>query len=308
MALKKVKELFNFPQAPDSAVVDVSDVDHPLIPKRDDYYLFVPEHVKLMLIWIHGAVGKNIYLAGHTGVGKSSVVEQFLNRLRVPRWRIGGHNRLEFQEMVGRLTIMPGNGGMGFVYGPLANAMKTGGVFLLDEADQLHPSTSMAFNTILDGGPLLIPQTGEVIEPHPQFRIAVTGNTAGGGDETGRYRGVQKQNVAFMRRFFAVLKVDYLNEATELNLLAAVAPTIQDSIRQVMVKFAGEVRKLFINQDLDVVLSTQDLLHWARLAKAMNVISDAQPMSQALELVFVNRANAEDAAKVKAIWQRLSGQ
>lgn len=306
--LRKVKELFNLPSAPDSAMWEVPELDHPLIPKRNEDYQFLPEQVKMLMIWLAGVVGKNLYLTGPTGAGKSSVVEQFLNRVKMPCWRVGCHGRLEFHELVGRLTILPGNGGMGFVYGPLAEAMKYGGVLLLDETDLLHPSTAMGLNPILDGGALVIPQTGEAIEPHPSFRIAATGNSAGGGDETGLYRGVQRQNVAWMTRFFATLKVNYLPEATEKALLAKVAPKILPNFRESMVKMANDVRKLFLDQDTEVVISTRELLSWARLATAMNVMSDAKPLNDALDLVLLNRANAEDRAKVQGIWQRYAGQ
>ena len=78
---------------------------------------------------------------------------------------------------------------MAYQYGPLALAMRHGGLFLLDEFDLLDPSTAAGLNSILDGSPLCIPENGgEIIEPHEMFRFVATANTNGGSDETGLYQ------------------------------------------------------------------------------------------------------------------------
>lgn len=74
---------------------------------------------------------------------------------------------------------------MEFEYGPLALAMKFGGLFLCNEMDLLEPSTAAGLNGILDGQPLCIPENGgELVVPHPMFRFAATANSNGDSDET----------------------------------------------------------------------------------------------------------------------------
>ena len=80
---------------------------------------------------------------------------------------------------MGHLTVK--NGNMAFEYGPLALAMRYGGLCLLNEIDLLDPSTAAGLNGILDGQPLCIPENGgELIAPHPMFRFAATANSNGG--------------------------------------------------------------------------------------------------------------------------------
>ena len=94
-------------------------------------------------------------------------------------FEVTGHSRLEFPELIGHHIVRQGN--MEFEYGPLALAMKFGGLFLLNEIDLLEPSTAAWPNSILDGQPLCIPENGgELIVPHPMFRFAATANSNGG--------------------------------------------------------------------------------------------------------------------------------
>ena len=91
---------------------------------------------------------------------------------------------------------------MAFEYGPLALAMRYGGIFLANEIDITPPEVAAGLHGILDGSPLCIAENGgELITPHPMFRFAAPANTNGGGDESGLYQGAQRQNMAFSGRF-----------------------------------------------------------------------------------------------------------
>ena len=54
----------------------------------------------------------------------------------------------------------------------------------------LPPDVAAGLNGVLKGAPLCLPENGgEIISPHLMFRIACTGNTNGGGDNTGLHQG-----------------------------------------------------------------------------------------------------------------------
>ncbi|CCH47384.1 AAA family ATPase [Pseudodesulfovibrio piezophilus] len=132
-----------------------------------------------------------LYVFGPAGSGKTSLIKQLAAKLNYPVFDITGHGRLEFPDMVDHLTLEDSN--MSFQYGPLALAMKFGGLFLLNEIDLLKPATAAGLNGILDGDPLCILENGgEVIKPHPLFRFVATANTNGGADETDLYQGAQR--------------------------------------------------------------------------------------------------------------------
>jgi cobaltochelatase CobS len=96
-----------------------------------------------------------LYVFGPAGSGKTSLIKQLAAKLNYPVFDITGHGRLEFPDMVGHLTVEDSN--MTFQYGPLALAMKFGGLFLLNEIDLLDPATAAGLNGILDGDPLRLP-------------------------------------------------------------------------------------------------------------------------------------------------------
>ncbi len=143
----------------------------PFTPKINPNYIF-HEASRDIIVWLI-APPSPIYVCGVMGAGKSSCINQLAARLNYPVLEVTGHNRLEFQDLVGHHVVE--NGNMRFEYGPLALALKYGGLFLLNELDLLEPSTATGLNGILDGQPLCIPENGgELIEPHPMFRFATT--------------------------------------------------------------------------------------------------------------------------------------
>ena len=80
-------------------------------------------------------------------------------------------------------------GSMSYEYGPLALAMRYGGICLVNELDMASPEVAAGLHGILDGSPLCIPENGgELIIPHPMFRFVATANTNGAGDDTGLYQ------------------------------------------------------------------------------------------------------------------------
>ena len=64
----------------------------------------------------------------------------------------------------------------------------------------------------MEGKPLVLAENGEMSSR--QLRIAVTGNSGGRGDASGRYSGVQVQNIALVDRF-EKMTVGYMSEDQE---------------------------------------------------------------------------------------------
>lgn len=308
-AKKSLFSMFGIGDAKDGRVFPVHQPGRNT-PREIPWYRFKAEILRPILLWDQGIGSKNLYLPGPTAAGKTSLVEQVLARTGKQVFKVGCHKRIEMADFLGRLTIKK-DGSTEFVYGALPLAMKLGGVLLMDESDQLSPTTAMGLVPILDGGSIYIPETGEWIDPHPDFRVAATGNTAGRGDESGLYRGAERQNVAWLTRFIFV-KVDYLSVDEEVELLHHIAPELPEDISRAMAKTASEVRKVFVGASLDgeleTVISTRDLLQWAQLTVAYSGVSDCDPIMEGLNLAVLNSSPQHEVDAIRGIWQRITGE
>lgn len=281
----------------------------PFTPKINHNYIF-HETSRDVIVWLI-APPSPLYVCGVCGAGKTTLISQLAARLNYPVFEVTGHNRLEFQDLVGHHTVQHGN--MQFEYGPLALTMKYGGLFLLNELDLLEPSTATGLNGILDGQPLCIPENGgELIEPHPMFRFAATANTNGASDETGLYQGTLRMNMALMDRF-TVVEVSYPQPDAELMLLEKSAPALPELIRKRMVEYANEIRRLFMGESgygsnaIEVTFSTRTLLRWADLTLRYQPLANQgiQPVSYALDRALGFRASRETRATLHELAQRI---
>ncbi len=78
--MKTIKELFGVgPAAP----IQCPDSDGPFVPAADLSYQFCEKLVRRLLLWHGGIAGRNLLVQGPTGSGKSSLIEQFCNRLGI---------------------------------------------------------------------------------------------------------------------------------------------------------------------------------------------------------------------------------
>jgi cobaltochelatase CobS len=281
-------------------------------PEIDVNYIF-HEASRDVVVWLT-AQSDPLYLFGPTGSGKSSLIKQLAAKLNYPVFELTGHSRLEYPDMIGHLSV--DNGNMKFQYGPLALAMKYGGLFLLNELDLLDPATAAGLNTILDGAPLCIPENnGELINPHPAFRFASTANTNGASDETGLYQGTLRQNLAFMDRFW-LCEIPYPDPKSETELLERSYPDLPKKLRENMVKFAGEVRQLFMGAEnfssnlsnrIEVTFSTRTLLRWADLTLRFQPLASQgiKPVNYALDRALGYRATKESRTVLHELVQRI---
>jgi len=284
-------------------------------PKSDSNYIF-HETSRDVVVWFMEDNSDPLYLFGPSGSGKTSLVKQLASKLNYPVFEVTGHSRLETPDMIGHLAVE--NGNMTYQYGPLALAMKYGGLFLLNEIDLLDPATAAGLNTILDGAPLCISEKhGELIQPHPNFRFVATANTNGSSDEMGLYQGTLRQNLAFMDRFW-LCEIPYPDVKAERKLLELNYPKLPENIRTKMVAFANDVRKLFMGAEeggsslsdrIEVTFSTRTLLRWADLTLRFQplVSQGIKPVSYALDRALGYRASRESRVVLHELVQRIFG-
>lgn len=308
MAQKPISDIFNI-QAPPSITIEVrDDMTHPMIPRIDPDYLFRKELLSDILAWNRGAAGDDpLYLTGPTGSGKSSIITQIAARLGIPLYVVSCHERMEIPELFGRYVVREGS--MVWQDGPFITGLKeSGGAWiLLDEADTLDPGTFIGLNALLEGRSIIIPETGETIDPLSRgSRIVMAGNTAGNGDSTGLYQSTKRQNLASMGRFM-ILEVGYADPTEEIMILEKAIPTLPSIIRDKMIGIANEVRKLFVGGELEVTMCTRTLVRWANLTTFYKAKPNIDPITYALDRAIGFRAETTSRQALHELCQRFFG-
>lgn len=271
---------------------------HQTTPKIDLDYVFDQKNLALCLFAMQTPC-ENTLLTGATGSGKSSIIEQVAARLNWPFYRVNFDGDITRADLVGQWVLKGEQ--MTFQYGILAKAMMEGAVICLDEWDCINPSVGMVLQPVLEGKPLTITETGDIIEPHPDFRVFATSNTIGQGDETGLYNGTQPQNFATLDRFNTVGIVDYLDKKIETEILIRKAGTDKDAASKI-IEVATLMRNAFKKGQTVATMSTRTIVN---IAKKIAVFGD---IKIAYEVAFLNKLNADDKAVGYEFIQRVWGK
>ena len=295
---------FNIAVSDTATIMGFADTSNPFIPEITSSYVFRKEFVIEFRAFLHQPDGDAYYVTGPTGSGKTSGITEVLGRLNWPVQQVTAHGRMELSDLVGHHALVSATPGaaptMQFMHGPLALAMKHGHVLLINEIDMMDPSELSGLNDILEGRPLVIAQNaGEIIKPHPMFRVVATGNSAGQGDASGLYQGISMQNIASMDRY-RVAVVDY-DEAVDALILEAAFPKLPAILRNGMIKVAQHVRQLFKGENgqggsISVTMSTRTLKRWATLTCMFKGHPTA--LKYGLEMALLRRAKPEEVTAI----------
>lgn len=157
-----------------------------------------------------------IMLSGPKGAGKTSVVEQWHAKLGLPLYVVNFHDKTVPADFFGQWV--PNNkGGLDWRDGPLVRAAREGCSVLINEINAARPGVTIAMNDIAQQGSIItIPETGEILEPKPGFRIYATKNPEGS-----LYAGRMPMDASSVERWFHIL-VDWMAEADEVEMIARV--------------------------------------------------------------------------------------
>ena len=213
---------------------------------------------------------ENVLLTGGTGVGKTTHILQLAARVKQPVLRINFNGETRMSDLIGKMTVI--NGETRWVDGVLPTAMRKGYWILFDELDFADPAVLSLLHPVLEQNPMLTLKEngGEIIKPHPLFRVFATSNSIGAmSDRAAAYGGTNTMNEAFLDRWHVIM-VDSLPEKEELKVIRYEAPGLNATMARKMIKFATMARSndfgdggVMYNGDN---FSTRKLIAWAKKA------------------------------------------
>jgi MoxR-like ATPase len=208
-----------------------------------------------------------VYITGHSGNGKTLMVEQVCASLGRECVRVNITKRTDETDLIGSYELIDGNTVRR--EGPVVTAMRRGAILLLDEVD-LGTEDLLCLQPILEGKPYFDKKTGEVIHAAMGFNVVATANTKGKGDNDGRYLGTNVMNEAFLERFALTEEQAYPDRKIEKKILTKNFSSLglkDDDFIDRLVTWADVIRKSFADGAVDELISTRRLVHIAKAYK-----------------------------------------
>jgi cobaltochelatase CobS len=265
----------------------------PLVPRINPAYLFSERFNDIVEDIVEN---KRVMLIGHTGAGKTSLIEQVAARAQHGVVRSNMNGQTTVGDFVGFWTVKGGE--TLWVDGVLPTAMREGLWLIVDEIDFAEPSILAALTAVLEPrGRLTLKEKGnEVVEPHPAFRLFGTANAVGAMSQFRHlYQGANLMNEAFLDRWRVYL-LDYLSPAEEADVLVrTLAPHMTHAIAATLAAIAADCRAAFAREDLSSAFSTRRLLDWAEL-----MLRTGDPERAAGPAIYA-KVSPEDATLIRGI-------
>ena len=254
------------------------------------------------------------YISGLSGNGKTFMVEQACAKLGKEFIRVQINPETDEDDLLGGFRLI--NGETVFAKGPVLKAMENGAILLLDEIDRAT-NKIMCLQGILEGKPVLVKKTGEVIKPADGFNVIATANTKGKGSDDGRFTAASIIDEAFLERFtvsvdqkFPSINIEkkilikHMEKYIPSNATVATEDFTADELAQNLVTWADVIRRTFYDDGIDEVISTRRLCHiiqtyaiFGKVDKAIDLcISRFDEDTKAAFLDLYTKVVAEDPA------------
>ncbi|KAE8349456.1 hypothetical protein BDV28DRAFT_151862 [Aspergillus coremiiformis] len=232
-----------------------------LVPEEQPHYIITPFIEKNLKNLVRASSTRRfpILLQGPTSAGKTSMIE-YLAKVSGNKFvRINNHEHTDLQEYLGSY-VSSDDGTLRYQEGVLVEALRNGYWIVLDELNLAPSDVLEAMNRLLDDNrELFIPETQEVVHPHPNFMLFATQNPAG------LYGGRKVLSRAFRNRFLELHFDDIPESELEFILKerSQIAPSFCARIVSVYRKLSllRQANRLFEQKNSFATL--RDLFRWA---------------------------------------------
>ena len=222
------------------------------IIESQPYYEPIGSEIELFEAAYHNQLP--VLLKGPTGCGKTRFMEHMAWRLQRPLITVSCHDDLTASDLVGRFLVSGGD--TVWVDGPLARAVRHGGICYLDEIVEARKDTTVVIHPLADDRRVLpIEKLGEILVSPAEFCLAMSYNPG--------YQSVLKDLKQSTRQRFVALEFDYPSPNLEAKIISN-ETQVEAIVADKLVKFAHMTRNLKGN-GLEEGASTRLLVHAAKL-------------------------------------------
>jgi MoxR-like ATPase len=238
----------------------VNEYDPSYVPEVDKNFVKWGAYKDVLKI-IKSGFFYPIFVTGLSGNGKTMMVEQAAANAKREFIRVQISPETDQDDLIGGFRLV--NGDTVFEKGPVVKAMELGAILLIDEIDR-GSNKIMALQGVLEGKPIVIKKTGELIEPKPGFNVIATANTKGQGSESGKFSAATIIDEAFLERFTITIEQPFAPVATEEKILMnhmKAFGKVDEEFAKLLVSWADGIRKTFYDDGVDDVISTRRLGH-----------------------------------------------
>lgn len=198
-----------------------------------------------------------VLLKGPTGCGKSRFVDYMAWRLRRPLITVACHEDMTATDLVGRFLIVGGN--TVWEDGPLARAVRCGGMCYLDEIVEARKDTTVVIHPLADDRRILpMEKLGQLLLAPPEFCLVISYNPG--------YQSVLKDLKQSTRQRFVALEFDYPAADDEIAIVRHESG-VDLPTATALVSFARLTRNLK-GSGLDEGASTRLLVHAGQLIQS----------------------------------------
>jgi len=233
-----------------------------------------------------------VLLCGQTGCGKTTACQLYAALQKQELITYNCHLNTESADFVGgvrpsRVESSEENSTkqtFPWVNGPLVDAMRTGGVFLLDEISLADEAVIERINSVLEPSRsiTLTEKDGEEIYANESFRLVATMNP--GGDF-----GKKELSPALRNRFTEI----YCHNTTDLNQIRKIIeaclsrPLLKPRVAPLLLSVMHSFLKKFY-QDNDLI-SVRDVISWTKFLNKTTHVAQPRPLS--IQEALINGAS-----------------
>lgn len=283
---------------------------HPDVKPVDANYIFRQEELLSLLYSI--ITNERCWLHGHTGTGKTTLIEQVAARLNWPVRVVNFDSEITRMDLIGRDTLV-NDGGVTmskFVDGILPQCMADPYFIICDEMDYIRPDVSYVMQRVFEGNGLTITEDGgRHVAPHPMFRIFATGNTQGQGDDFGMYAGARVQSMALLDRFTAWITVDYLPADMRRKLLGTAVPHLEPKMADKVAQYVTEHIEAFKGAKVVKPISPRGMISLGKAIANFQALMPAADKKKAVDMAInrtiLNACTQQDRVVLKGIVARV---